>query len=185
MTRRALKFGVWGKTLASMRPILWPNMVSKLFRINSGYVSVEAAPWPQISARSFTLETRNVAVGPSGKCDRIRESKESQSIVVILTRFSMLLIEQHEICEVTFFRPFNHIFDQIILSFVILAVGKCWLDLFEKVKYPLKMFVTIFSLTPLGLRFVVIRIFGLVSPLKYAANSSTSYSPTRSSSSAS
>ena len=60
-----------------MRPMRWPSMVSKLFRISSGWVSVAAAPWPTMSSRSLTEETRKVAVGPSGRWDSINESKHT------------------------------------------------------------------------------------------------------------
>ena len=66
-TLLAVSCGSCGKSEASMRPSLCPNIVSKLFRISSGCTSPGAAPWFGIYDLNIKEETLNVAVGPLGK----------------------------------------------------------------------------------------------------------------------
>ncbi len=85
--------GTCGKSDANIRPIPCPSRVVKLLRINSGLCS-DISPCScmntvitmyhvrgrilhtGISGGSFILESLKVAVGPSGKCTIIIESKE-------------------------------------------------------------------------------------------------------------
>ena len=132
---RALTLGVCGKSDASMRPIRWPNIVSKLLRMSSGFESPGAAPCLNIWLRSFTLETRKFAVGPSGRWLNIKESAWWWLVVkIVLTRNAVLLVEEQEVCKPFLLGLLYHALDLVVLPLIIFATWNCWLDFLQEIE---------------------------------------------------